>query len=329
MGNSTVSLRSVVDFVTSVGQLQPIIPAGGYSTATALRMASDVMRDLLKERFNWKWNSFVCFPFWTNSWQSDYPTNHTNIGWIEHVVAIDINNTSTPKPRCWPEAVRDLETSYYAGTPPNQVSWFLNYRLEYGAWPGAGKVYTPLLGAPQTPSNPPMAITDANTNYLALSTFGTTGANPPVLPALAPAGQTVNDGTCVWTVCSPFAQGFRISPLPPQSGVVFQINVIAQAKPMLFTQLSQMLDPIPDDFSGAFVDGFMSYCYKMSADPKISGQFIQRWQMWQNGLMETAKQGDREKDNAGFYPDRGVMSPGDVGPVGPANPYGYGNWIGR
>lgn len=329
MGNSTVTLRTVVDFVMSVGQLAPILPAGGYSTETAIRMGSDVMRDLLKERFNWKWNSFVCFPFWTNSWQSDYPTNHTNIGWLEHAIAMDINNTSTPKPRCWPEVVRDLETSYFAGSPPNQISWFLNYRLEYGAWPGPNAVYKPLLGAPQTPSNPPMAITDANTNYLSLTGFGTTGLVAPLLPALTAAGTTVTDGTCVWTVCSPFAQGFRVSPLPPQSGVVYQVNVIAQAKPMLFTQLSQTIDPVPDDFSGAFVDGFMCYCYKMSPDPKISGQFLQRWQMWQAGLAETAKQGDREKDNAGFYPDRGVMSPGDIGPIGPANPYGYGNWIGR
>lgn len=319
----------MVDFVTSVGQLAPIIPAGGYSTETALTMGTDVMRDIIKQRFNWKWNSFRIAPFYTNSWQSDYPSSQTTIGWLEHCVAIDINNTSTPKPRCWPEIVRDLETSYYAGSPPNQVSWFFNNRLEYGAWPGPAAVYTPLLGAPQTPTNPPIAFIDGNGNILLLTIFGTTGATAPQAPASSPAGTVVADGTCVWVVCDPFAQGFRVSPLPPQSGVVYQVNLIAQAKPLVFANLSQMIDPIPDDFAGSFRDGFMAYCYKMSPDPKISAQFLQRWQMWQATLLETAKQGDKERDNAGFFPDRGVMAPGDVGPVGPANPYGYSNQIGR
>jgi hypothetical protein len=329
MPSSTVSLRSVVDYVTSVGQLAPIIPTGGYSTETAIRMGTDVMRDILKQKFNFKFNSFRVNPFYTNSWQSDYPTNTTRIGWLERCVAIDINNTSTPKPRCWPEVVRDLETSFYAGSPPDQVSWFVNYRLEYGVWPGPNSVYTSPIGAVQIPVNGPVAFVDANSNILSLTTYGTTGAHAPVLPTLTPAGTNVNDGSCIWTVCDPWGQGFRVSPLPPQSGVVFQVNLIAQAKPPMFNSLGQMIDPIPDDFSGAFFDGFMVYAYKMSPDPKISEQFAQRWQMWQASLFESSKQGDRERDNAGFYPDRGVMAPGDVGPIGPANPYGYTNWIGR
>lgn len=331
MGSSTTSLRSVVDYVSAMGSVAPILPVGGFSTEIALTMGTDVMRDMLKEPFNFKFNSFLVAPFFTNSWQKDYPTvSLKNLSYIEHVVAIDINNTATPKPRCWPEAVRDLETSYYAGSPPDQVSWFYNDRLEYDRpWPGPDQVYTPLLGAASTPVNGPMAILDAVGNILALTQFGTTGAAAPVAPVNSAPGTPVNDGSCIWTVCDPKAQGFRISPLPPQSGVVFQVNVIAQAKPTIFTSMSQMLDPVTDDFAGAFRQGFITYCYQMSPDAKVNGQFNNKWALWQAALLGASKQGDRERDNAGFYPDRGVMAPGDVGPIGPANPYGYSNWIGR
>ena len=331
MGSSTTSVQSIVDYVTSMGELQPVIPAAGYSTSTALRMATDVMHDVISARFNWKFNSFRVAPWYTNSWQSDYPqVGLRNVGWIERVVGIDINNTSLPKPRCWPEAVRDLETSFYAGSPPEQVCWFYNRQLEIAlGWPGVNKVYTPLVGAPQTPTNPPTAFYDPNGNILVLTTFGTTGAVSPTAPVAATEGMILNDGSCQWTVASPDSQGFRVSPLPPQSGVVFQLNVIAQKTPPLVTTMQQMLDPIPDDFVSSFSDGFYAYCYRGSPDPGVRKDFPNMRAVWLNALEATIKQGDRERDSAGFYPDRGVMSPGDVGPVGPANPYGYTNWIGR
>jgi uncharacterized membrane protein len=56
MGSSTITIQSIVDVVSSMGELQPVLPTGGYSTGTALTIASDVMSALISQRFNWKWN---------------------------------------------------------------------------------------------------------------------------------------------------------------------------------------------------------------------------------------------------------------------------------
>src|ERR1700678_3122844 len=99
MGNSTVTLQSVNDFVAAGGVANPLNQPSGYGTQLALTLGSDVMADFIAERFNWKWNSIVAAPFYTNSWQQDYPQiGLVNVDWGEDADRVDINNTSIPKP---------------------------------------------------------------------------------------------------------------------------------------------------------------------------------------------------------------------------------------
>lgn len=331
MGSSTVKLQNIVDFISTMGELSPVLPAGGYTTLPAITNATDVMKDLLAKPFNWKWNSINLAPFYTISWQNDYfGINIANIGWLESCVAVDINNTALPPPMFFPEAVRKVERGSWASSPPEEVCWLYNRQLYAGAWPGNSKIYTNPLGAPQTPSNAPTCIVDTNGNMLTLTTYGVTAAAgaAPVAPLNAVAGVTVQDGTCVWTVCNPNGQGFRVGPLPPQQGVVYQMNLVAQMKPPSFNTMQQTIDPIPDEYQGYFRDGMIAYTYRIATDPAIRAQFPAMRQMWLASMMDACKQGDRERDAARFIPESSIMGSDIFGnaSMGPADPY---NWAQR
>jgi hypothetical protein len=309
----------------TMGSLSVAQAAGGFSTLTWLAIANDVTNDLVSQRFNWKWNSFKVPPFWTVSYQNDYATiDQSGIGWLENATWTDINNTSLPKPRLPMTAVRGLQPTSQAASPPVKVDWQYNRTLEQGAWPGPTVTYTQPLGATGTPQNPPTNINDAHGNILVLTTYGITGATAPDAGAEPAIGATVEDGSCIWTVADPDAQGFRISPMPPMSGVVYQINVVAQGNPPQFTTLDEMIDPIPDDYAGSFRSGVYTYCHKYAVDPNLKRQFPAMKAMWLGDITAALKQGDRETEDAGFVPDRNVMGNGYCGDVGPANPYGNG-----
>lgn len=335
MGSSTVSIQSITDGVSTLGELAPLLPTGGFSVQSALLTATDVMNDLIAQRFNFKWNRQIIPPFSTISWQQDYAGLNSlytaPIGWLETAWWVDINNTSYPKPSYPIEVKRDLAVSTISGNPPNKIDWDYNRNLVQDVWPGPGKVYTPPVGALITPTNPKTNIRDANGNILVLTFYGTTGATPPSLPAASPEGTTVNDGSCVWTVASPDSQGFRIMPLPPQQGVVYQVNVVAQMRaPAPFTSMQQFINPVPDDHASWFREGFIAYCYRMSPNPQMRALFPQQKQLWLAAIEASMKSNDREQTDAGFIPDRSVVAGTGGTSIGPAWPYaGVGPWPGR
>jgi hypothetical protein len=331
MGASTVTVQSVVDYISSMGSLAPVLPTGGYSTLSALKNANYVMQEMLAKPFNWKWNSLNLAPFYTISWQNDYwGINITNIGWLESCEAIDINNTALPKPMYYPEVVRKIERDSWASSPPEQICWLYNANLYPGIYPGNSAVYTNPIGAPQTPNNPPINIVDTNGNWLVLTTFGTTASTGtgPAAPASSLPGVTVSDGTCVWTVANQQGQGFRLGPLPPQQGVVYQINLVAQAKPPVFPNLKAFINPIPDEYQSYFTDGMIAYTYKISPDPAQQAKFPMMRQAWLAAMLDACKQGDRERDAACFVPASSIMGNDYLGSgsMGPADPY---NWAQR
>lgn len=335
MGSSTISVQTIADQVTSLGELSPVLPTGGFSVQNALTIATDVMNDLIAQRFNWKWNRMILPPFYTISWQQDYAgltsTWRAPVGWLETAWWVDINSTAYPKPSWYIEIKRDLAVSMQSGNPPAKVDWDYNRNLVQDLWPGPNKLYTQPVGALLTPTNPKINIKDAAGNILVLTAYGTTGATPPLATAQSPEGTTVNDGSCVWTVADPDSQGFRIMPLPPQQGVVYQVNVVAQMKaPPPFTSMQQQLNPIPDDQAGFFREGFIAYCYRISPNPQMRGLFPQNRQLWLSAIEASMKQGDREQTDAGFYPDRSVVASQGYADIGPAQPYNYSwPWPGR
>jgi hypothetical protein len=318
-----------------MGELQPVLPTGGFSTLTALTMATDVMAAMIAQRFNWRWNRMKVPPFYTSSWQQDYAqlsisTWPSPIGWIEGAYWVDINNTALPKPTYAIESLRGLPVTSISGNPPAKIDWLPNNQLNFGVWPGPNLIYTQPLGAVITPTNGPVNILDMRGNILILTQYGTTGAVAPQALPNASEGTTVTDGSCIWTVADPNSQGFRLIPLPPQQGVVYQVNVIGQMQaPAQFTSMQQQINPIPDDYATWFREGFKAFCYQMSPNPQMQMAFERKKENWISAMASALKQGDREQTDAGFIPDRSVMQGPGAWEIGPANPYAWSVWSGR
>jgi hypothetical protein len=205
------------------------------------------------------------------------------------------------------------------------LAWLPNDQLDQvfqNAWPGAAQKYTNPIGAAVTPANPNTNFVDVNGNILVLTTYGITGGVAPAAAANAAEGVTVNDGTCVWTVAAAKSQGFRISPLPAQTMNCYEVHPIGQAKAPKFVNLQQMLDPLPDDYAGYFRTGFVAHLYNHSPIPSVKAQFPERHRLWMQEMKQATGQGDREPDNAGFVPDRPIMSgTGEIVDPGPSNPF--------
>lgn len=307
MGNSTRTLQDIVDVTAVLGDISPQANPSGYGPKTTLAIGTRTMRAMIAKRFNWKWNSEIAAPFYTNSWQQDYPVlGLTNIGWLEDYYFVDINNSQVPPPQ-WPGRVeRDLpavgQSLYAVWQGPSHVAWRYNRLLNTGTWPGAGVIYYPLLGQTPARQNAPMAITDVNKNILILTTPGTTGTIAPSAPSLSAESTTVTDGTCVWTVVNPYGQGWRAWPLPPASGPVYQCIVTYQKQAPTFTDLEQTLDPIPDDYSHYFETGFKAYCHEYSQNPDDRAKFPQLQMQWLGAMQEEMAQGQREAEAYGLVP---------------------------
>lgn len=327
MGSSTTTLQSVVDFVATMGELSTVIPSGGYSTSQAVTIANDVMQGMIAQRYNFKWNSFKLPRFWTNSYQQDYAQiSMSGVGWLEHCTGVDINNPIEPKPRCHPKTVRQLGTTSRVAPWVEEICWMYNSQLDQADWPGPNVIYTDPTGLQQTTQQPKNNILDANGNILVLTQYGTTGTSAPAAASGALPGTVVNDGSCKWTVADPNGMGFRIFPLFPASGRPLRIFTIGQRSAPLFTKLSALLTPIPDDFAGYFRTGFVAFAHKYSADPAKKKDFPMMRMDWEKALTDASKQGDREPDDAAFVPARSVVDPGDRGPIGPGDPYNWAQW---
>lgn len=331
MGNSTVTIQSVIDFNKAKGAPSPLDQPSGYGTTLALTLANDVMADIIAERFNWKWNSQVATPFYTNSWQQDYPQiGLVNVDWLEDCDRVDINNTSIPKPLRNMTTRRQLSRTNWTTGPVGQICWMYNADMSYGNWPGPNSVYTPLIGTTPTAQNGPMAFVDVNGNILVLTTFGATGASQPAAAANAVEGTAVTDGSCVWTVAAPTSQGWRVFPLPGATGPVWQVTPKYQMIAPDFTRasqataLKQVINPIPNNYAKYFRRGYEIACKGASANPKDKQEALQEYPLWQKELLDAAKQGNKELEAYGLLPATypvDTVYPWLRNPQDPAEPY--------
>jgi len=220
------------------------------------------------------------------------------------------------------------------------VCWLYNQELYYGTWGAANtgnatrgnnpqpqQTINPVLssGNPM-PTNPILQIQDANGNFLVLTTFGTTGNSAPFAAPSATPGTTITDGSCVWTVVDPLGAGFRIWPVPSQSGVVWQFNLRGQAKPPApIISLDTLLTPIPDEYFHNFREGCIAMSYAYSAEEKVRAMHEDALKNWTDKLLNARMQGDREPEECSFVASGGVVArPGGQMPITPGNPWGVG-----
>jgi len=333
MGNSTIKLSNVFNVIAAKGIPDPRGGPSGYGDQLALECANEVMADIVCERYNQKWNRAIAAPFYTNSFQQDYPQLEQTagiIGWGEDGDVIDVNNTYIPKPLRNIKWRRGLSRTNLSRWWPENLCWMYNAELDIAVWPGADVTFYPLLGTSAPGGqNPIMNMLDANGNILIVTGFGTTGTVAPVLPAASAEGTTVVDGTVTWTCVSPTSQGFRIDRLPSAAGPTLEIRPYYQLDPPRFANMQQMLDPIPDSFSRFFFRGLQAQCLLNSPNPtdvKRGEALNERDRdgepLW---MKDPKKQGDRELNIYALLPAQGVVEPrwGSNVPRTADNPYGW------
>lgn len=353
---TTQTGQSIIDSVRIMPLLAPVFNSqnAGFSLEPALTILNESAAYMLGENFPAKYNEIELAPFYTNSYQQDYASSNTNIGWLQSGDCLDVNNTALPKAQPQLEITKDLpRASSWVALPPMffgvlkfQVCWRYNSQLYYGTWgqpnsgsgnttrgnnPVSGSVYVnPLSIGNQMPFNPITQIQDANGNLLVLTGYGHEGSTAPVAPANSAAGTIATPGsgaTTQWTVVDPTAQGFRIWPTPSQTGVVWQFNLRAQGKPPIFTSLGTLIKPIPDEYAHVFRQGCITNAYRYSPEAKVRQMYESEFKLWEVVLMKGRMQGDREPENHSFVPSGGVVaSPGGTMPVTPGNPFGTGSF---
>jgi len=349
---TTYKGQDIVDSIRIMPLLAPVFQSqvSGFSLQPGLDIINETMAYMMGANAAWKFNEIELAPFYVNSYQQDYATSAANIGWLMSGDVLDVNNTSQPKAQPQVQVVKDLpRASSWVALPPMfygvmkfQVCWRYNSQLYFGTWgaantgnatrgnnPVAGSVYTnPLVSGQQMPFNPITQIKDANGNLLILTGYGTEGSTAPVAPVNSAAGVVATPGagaTTQWTVVDPTAQGFRIWPTPAQSGVVWQINIRAQAKPPApFTSLDTLLSPIPDEYMHVFRQGCITTAYRYSSEEKVRQMYNGELKIWDAVLMQGRIQGDREPENHSFIAGGIVASPGGTMPITPGNPFGVG-----
>ncbi len=202
-----------------------------------------------------------------------------------------------------------------------------------GTYAAGGIVAIPSANQPiippnlSQPNNPITQIQDANGNFLLLTGFGTEGTTAPVAPKGAAPGTTCQGlgATTVWTVLDPRGYGFRILEVPPQTGIVWQFNLVGQMKPQRFTSLQQSIYPIPDEMEPHFFQGFITQLFKFSPEAKIRMKFDKEWPLWLQSLNNMREKDDRELEENLFVPQRTVMGAGvsNIGYEGGAWPFNY------
>lgn len=355
MGQSTVTLQELIDDAKSYGELAPSLATGGFSDLPAISIANDVMQNMLAggpdgQPFNFKFNRMLETPFFLNSWQQDYfIPDLVALGWLESCTAVNFSVTSYPKPVRPVEVKRDLLITNSQNSTIGKICWMQNDTMLTGTWgqaqsasptglqnPGPGAVYTNPSGLSQMPINPITQVKDAFGNFWVVTTYGICGGtNPfasnlnPIFPTLQDQSiesTTVTDGSVVWTAVNPKGQGFRVNPIPGQTGPVWLIQPVAQNRVARLTSLGQFLDPIPDDYYVFFKQGFFAQCYRRSPDSKVRAKFEQEFAIWMKSLANSIRQGNREEDDWGFYPTVGVMDTGySFNPITPSLPFGPWN----
>lgn len=353
MGNSSYTLQSLVDIARALGDIAPVLPTGGAYEITALAAANDTMTAMIAGNskgspFNWKFNRLNVPPFFINSWQQDYAVpGVVNVGWLEICYAYNTSSTVYPKPVRAVECKRDVMLTNAQTGNMAKISWMQNDTLTFGTWgvsqgnsltgmqnPAPGAVYTNPMGLISLPANPITQVKDAFGNLWVVTGYGTCGGSNPFVTNLNPqfpdinnpntTATTATDGSVTWTAVNPKGQGFRLNPMPSQTGPVWQIAPVAQMKVAKFTTFGQYLEPIPDDYFAYFQNGFFTQCYRRSPDPKVRSKYKDELATWMKSLDDAQSQGSREQDDWGFVPTSpGVMDTGwGCASLSPARPYG-------
>jgi hypothetical protein len=326
--------KTYFDYAQTFADLNSATTGGGYSVKKVLLAGNAVMKKFLAPALKWQFNRHILPIGITNSWQQDYATNLWDVAFLQDGHLLEINNTCNPRPIHNLEAVQNLTEMTAQYSRPTQICALLNRDLQYVTWGAVGlgtgnntngtvgpnpqpnqEIINP-IGITTSPANPFLQVRDPNGNLWILTQFGTTGPsqptwpNPVVYPSMSKPSVVPTqcaDGSCMWTAVNPFNFGFRLAPIPPQTGIPYQIFPTYQMRPPQFTSLGQYLDPIPDDYAPTFMDGMVAHLYQSVTDAKIRLKHSDSIALWEKSFKESRQSMDRTRDAAIMFPADSIM----------------------
>lgn len=345
-------LQNIVNQLRTYPEFTPILGTSGYTQEPALQIANDVMQRILSEGMPWKWNRAYIPPFLTVALQQDYPTQITDIGWLEQGQRVDINNSTNngnlaPKPFWDLNVVRDLSQTSGQNVP-DSVCFVPNSLAYVGLWQ-PNTAYPCGYGVAQVPKSPIQQFIDANGNLLYIDStnlglnfagsqgyttspialpsnapYGISGSTQPLAPEGATPGTLIQDNTVLWTVADPNGYAIRFSPLPALGGLEWLISPTYQVKPPTMPSLQSRISPIPPEYAYLFRQGMRAMLYDHAGSKKGPDAYAK----WEEDLVVAVRGADRQQESYGLVPMDGIMgddfngiSAGQIN-IGPGWPYG-------
>lgn len=303
---STIKISNTADWARTFPSLTSVLGAavaGMGGNAIPIRIANKVLQEILQRPFGFKWNRVVPAPFLLNGLQQDYSTSITNLGWVENATRTSLFDNNTPHFVRGVEVVRELLVTDVQATT-SQLSWVFNSEAICGTWAPNTRFINP-NGLQALPNNPLTQIRDSNGNVQVLTTFGTTGTGAePTWAEVANA--PTNDGSCVWTMADPNGITWRVSPCPPQNGIVWSIQPYYQMKPTTIALASQFWG-IPDEMSNVFEAGFIAFAWQAAEEDE---KYDKNLLIFKAQLQEAVGGADREAESFSFYPSRSITGRG-------------------
>lgn len=347
--NNSLKLQRIVNFLRTYPDLVPVLGGtSGFTEEPSLTLANDVMQRIFAQGMNWKWNRAYIPPFLTVALQQDYMTQVTNVGWLETVSRVDINNNTNngnaaKKPEFTLEGVRDVKSRSIQGSP-FEISILPNKLAQISTWQ-PNTAYSCGYGVAQTPITPIQQFMDENGNLLyidstvlglnrespgfsgttitlpANSPYGVSGSTQPSLPTLSTPGTLVQDGSVIWTVADPDGAAVRVDPVAAISGLCWLMYPVYQQNPPFMSSLQSTIYPIPNDMAYLFRQGLKAYLMEHAGSPKAQATMLG----WEETLMTALRAADRELENDIMYPSEGLMETGGFyggAAIGPGWPFG-------
>lgn len=333
----TITLQNIVNLASTFIELLPITGIGGFTNEPALSICNDVLAELLAAPYDWKWNRAEMPLFVTSTYKQDYlfagacafTLGSTAQGW-----AIDLTTNSGLTQAGGVVTVKTLETHQFAvgdvvyltgctlaNGNPSAYNAVLTQTSSSSVW-SAGRTITGVTATTFTFAG----VTAETSGAAGISDFGWLCNGTQVamldtsplreirqietvfeLTLTSRSAVTAPEKVCVLQDLGTGVLKLRLREVPAQTP--WGLNLVYQKRAPLKTDLTKLWDPIPDNFSYVYRQGFLSHAYRAVNSSRAEKEDLK----FQRQIAKALSQGDNEADDIHVYPEAGLMT-------------GFGSW---
>jgi hypothetical protein len=338
---STITLQTVVNFVSTHADLLPLAGVGGYTNEPALSLCNDALSDLISDPNDWVFNRVEMAPFFTCPNKQDYlfagacafslsaaPVNNSSfpsMGW-----AIDLASNNAITVSAGVVTVNTIEAHRFAvgqtifltgvtmftGTTANYNSTFTDngsVSQWNTGWVITGvttKSFTFAATAGQNNSDVGGAPGITNFGYATSASMQELNNNSSpanVYPLSAKRELPVSSRVAIpekVAVLADLGTGvLKIRLLWVPSTTVYAISVVYQAQAPLKTALSQTWAPFPDNYGAVIRQALLYRAYRYLDSPTADNEY----KKLQAEILKIQAADDATQTDVGLQPAEPLM----------------------